>query len=243
MHACTHTYTDSGSCAFMINYSIPEAMKGLGSGSKHQRFKKDDVVDFITATLDDDSDSISLISEVSSSHVSVQSSNTFEDDLTRSSRRTRQTTPLVVKIDQIFDDSEKKSKGSKQKKSVTSSKQSINKRTATADISVAGNELLEKRSRTEPRHRSVKLSSNQKSASNSASKGGRRKVQPVLIKRISDSDYVSFRNDTPDSVQRKVKRGLRTAFEKVSQNNTVASPRLDGRTSLRKSRRAADNAK
>lgn len=243
-------YSESVSCPLMRNIFISEAMKGLGSASKHQRFKKDDVVDFINATLDDDSDSISLISEASSSLVSVQSSNNLDNDLTLSSTRTRQAKSSVVsKIEQEHDDSGgKKTRRSESKKSVISSKQSVNKRTANNDISADSMELLEKKSRTEPRLRGARITSepasNAKSSARSANKlKNDRKVQPVLIKKISDSDYVSFRNDTPDSIRRRAKRGLRTAFERVSENNNGASPRLGSATPLRKSRAAAHNAK
>lgn len=85
-----------------------------------------------------------------------------------------------------------------------------------------------KRSKTEPRRKSNAQASNvlkERNALASASKATKVKLVPsVVIKRVKDAEYTSFRNKTPESSEKVVRQALLKKFQ--SQDKEIAQSSL-----------------
>ncbi|XP_071130822.1 origin recognition complex subunit 1-like [Mytilus edulis] len=170
-------------------------------GNRYACFKGEDVTRFL---MDDDAfDTVSLISDTSSttSHASSTSSATRKSSrLSINSNIQNEDENLIVKP--ITKSSPAILKTPKRKLSSSSGESS----------------LSSKKCRTEPKRRSVSFASADSKAK-TVSKVQKQKVVPTVVLRKVQDQYISFRNQTPESVDRPVTT-RRSLGETFIRNNT-----------------------
>ncbi|XP_033739227.1 uncharacterized protein LOC117326577 [Pecten maximus] len=231
--------------------------KVKGGSAKYPWYKGEDVVNFFSDLKDDDSDVLSIISMSSDSGISNTSGPTTRPKRTKTpmdcvsmdrNSTSRTATPTKVKGARSETPTKVSDTGSrtgtplkvKPVKFGTLNKVAATK--ANVDTCNSGREVTTpkrkgksgehdgaKRCRTEPRRTSVR----QEDTSRSASKVERRKVVPsVIVKRVG-SNYESFRNQTPDSIERPARRGLGSMFDRESRNTPISGGRTLRRRSMK----------
>ncbi|XP_069128426.1 origin recognition complex subunit 1-like [Argopecten irradians] len=225
--------------------------KVKGGSAKYPWYKGEDVVNFFSDLQDTDSDSVSIISTMSSdsgiSNVSGPTSRP-KSNKTPLDKKSRSRTATPTKVTSLRSETPSKVSDSGSRSRVQSVKSCTpNEVKAKADTSKfttpkrkggSGDATGAKRCRTEPRRTSVR----QEETSRSASKVERRKLVPsVIVKRVG-SQYESFRNQTPDSIERPARRGLGSMFDRERQKSETDTPVTSGGRSLRKRSMKVDYA-
>ncbi|OWF42143.1 Origin recognition complex subunit 1 [Mizuhopecten yessoensis] len=235
-----------------------------GGSAKYPWYKGEDVVNFFSDLQDDDSDAVSIISMSSDSGISNVSGPTRRPKHAKTpldcvsmdvKPRSRTATPTKVKVTKSETPIKVNNTGSRTgtpskgtplkvkpvkygtPKKVTeiesnTENSNVENKITTPKRKGSSVEQGGKRCRTEPRRSSVR----QEDTSRSASKVERRKLVPsVIVKRIGDHKYESFRNQTPDSIERPARRGLGTMFDRESRKSETDTPICGGRALRRRS--------
>lgn len=191
---------------FSFNFNI-ELISPKAYGSKYACFKGQDVIDFM---LDDDAfDSVSLISVESGSDTS---------STCRKSSRLSINSNSQTKLDKSLNDRNISEKFNLDVEPCNNSSPGIMKTPKRKLSSSSGDSShSSKKCRTEPRRRSVSFAKSDFKP-RSVSKINKQKVVPTVILKKVEDKYFSFRNQTPESVEKpKTRRSLGETF--ISYNN------------------------
>lgn len=214
--------------------------------SKYRWYKGADVSDFLMVDDDDDhaSDfgSVSITSEVtSSSGISKTNINkNTEDKSTRSARKSQAKSKMDNKAS--IDLNNNATPQPDERKSVRSTRKSVKKDTrsgmtparskrGSVESDQGSGISKHKRSRTEPKK--SKRSGVKTPSVNQAGKGVSRvlsmtdkvkRVPTVVVKRVSENNYTSIRNNTPDSTMRPVRRRLQTDVDAAKKGAARSQP-------------------
>lgn len=187
---------------FTFNFDT-ELISPKAYGSKYAYFKGQDVADFL---LDDDAfDSVSLIS--------VESGSDASSTCKKSSRLSINS---QTKLDKSQNDRNISEKFNLNVNPCNNSSPGIFKTPKRKLSSSSGDSShSSKKCHTEPRRRSVSFA---KSKPRSMSKINKQKVVPTVVLKKVENQYFSFRNQTPEKVEKpKTRRSLGETF--ISYNN------------------------
>ncbi|XP_060078771.1 origin recognition complex subunit 1-like [Ylistrum balloti] len=233
----------------MLSPNSLSLVKAKGGSAKYPWYKGEDVVNFFSDLQDTDSDAVSIISMSSDSGISNVSGPTVRQKKSKTpldcvsmdrKRMSRTASPSKATPTKVKDTGSRtgtplriKPVSTPNKVTAIKTKSDISEEVTTPKRKGSSRDQVGgKRCRTEPRQPNVK----REETSRSASKVERRKIVPsVIVKRVGEHKYESFRNQTPDSVERPVRRGLGSMFNRESRKSDTDSPISRGRTLRRRS--------
>ncbi|XP_071117576.1 origin recognition complex subunit 1-like [Haliotis cracherodii] len=231
--------------------------------SKYRWYKGADVSDFLMVDDDDDdaSDfgSVSITSEVtSSSGISKTNINKNTGDKSaRSARKSQAKSKMDDKAS--IDLNNNATPQPEERKSVRSTRKSVKKDTRSGMTSARSKRgsvgsdqgsgiSKHKRSRTEPKK--TKRSGVKTPSVNQAGKGVSRvlsmtdkvkRVPTVVVKRVSENNYTSIRNNTPDSTMRPVRRRLQTDIDAAKKGAARSQPSRRSKAVIRNMKELDDS--
>ncbi|XP_046549284.1 origin recognition complex subunit 1-like [Haliotis rubra] len=231
--------------------------------SKYHWYTGANVTDFLM--LDEDSSdcgSVSIISEATTSsgisHTKINKKNPdLEDKSSRSARKSRTKSKMDDKQTKDLNNNATPQPG--ERKSVRSTRKSVKKDTisdktparskrGSLDSDQGSGVSKHKRSRTEPKKskrlgvKTPSVNQGRKSVSRVLSMTDKvKRVPTVVVKRVSENNYTSMRNNTPDTSVRPIRRRLQTDIEAAKQSAARSQPSRRSKAVIRNMKELDDS--
>ncbi|XP_067677790.1 origin recognition complex subunit 1-like [Haliotis asinina] len=229
--------------------------------SKYHWYTGADVTDFLMQDEDaSESGSVSVISEASSriSDTKTREKNPdLEDKSSRSARKSRTKSKMDDK--QAIDLNNNATPKPGERKSARSTRKSVKKDTGShktparskrgsLDSDQGSGVSKHKRSRTEPKKskrsgvKTPSVNQGRNSVNRALSMTDKvKRVPTVVVKRVSENNYTSIRNNTPETSVRPVRRRLQTDIEAAKQSAARSQPSRRSKTVIRNMKELDDS--